>query len=267
MCHDIRIYYLNLTHHAKRRIWGTFFFIIIVGFTVSEIIIISGDEAVTKGEGSCPSIPEYTGEHFTGKPGISVWHAQFQADFNSDIRILKNCPTSGVRVEIGDKLVALSQLKDIDTWDIADCFGNRIFTWQKGAIKTEFDDASTISDASGNIIAYTTWVFHVNAISKIISLNGSTIAVIDSDWDITKKYLGFNHQNNHSSHPANDFRLLYVIAGLKTLPKKDVCYKYFWNVAYVFIIMASLAALVICATFVKFVRRILGPYKLQTEKK
>jgi heme/copper-type cytochrome/quinol oxidase subunit 2 len=231
---------------------GFGFFLILMGFGISEMVIYDNGRAYTAGSEDCPIYPNITSA-VAKKQLSSQWHWTYRFD-EFDGTIQQNCPSQAHDTELwlnGD-LVGRSDGKIFSAKSkvyINDCHGNRIYVTEAGdvwdAIINSFHiEVSFIlwnADMS-RPLAYAKGSSWFNDDFEILDIYGQPVATMHRRLLQIPRRWEFNRINTNA--PGADFRVLAIIAGTHAFSNggsddTDICNSYFYNLAIVLIVVIS----------------------------
>jgi len=231
---------------------------IIVGFGISEIVILTNGKNYVGNSQDCPIFPNAT-SFVAEKKIFSQWHWKYGfVDFDGSIQ--QHCPTieHDVDVYINGHLLGRSDGKIFTTVTLTyinDCHGKTLYAMRTGDAwealingirivvsfelmdptqtdvyayiegKSFFDDSFDIKDTSGNIVSHMDRQYFENPWT----------------WRFTR------YDTNHA---GSDPLVMSIIAGHQSFTddkdSTDACNSYFYDVGYILIAVLGLIFLVAC---------------------
>jgi heme/copper-type cytochrome/quinol oxidase subunit 2 len=259
-------YCLTRTHMRQSHLTilaGAVFILILLGFSISVMVIYSDGRAYTSANSECPVYPNITSA-VAKKQLSSQWHWTYK--FNEfDGRIQQNCPSQmhDTELYVNDDLVARSDGKLFSTKSkvyINDCHGDRIYTMEAGDVWDAIINSFHIevsfllwnADMS-EILGYAKGRSWFNDDFEILNTDGQPVASmhrklfeIPRRWEFHRIVL---------NAPGADFRVLGIIAGTHAFSDgddTDMCNSYFYNLSIVLITIWSVILAIILFVILYF---------------
>ena len=230
--------------------------LIILGFGISEIVILINGQKYVSRSTECAQFPNITS--FTAEKNLwSQWHWTYSfVEFNGKIE--QNCPTTqhDTNVYVDGNLVARSDGKIfsfVTLTYINDCQGDRTFVTRTGDEWEAFINGNRIwvsfllTDATEDeTLAYVSSTSFFDDNIDIKDSNGQVVANMQRQFfEIPWKWK-FTIYN--STHPGADHRVLSLIAGRRSFIGKkdtdtDACNNYFYIVGWLLVAILILITL------------------------
>ena len=235
------------------------FVAILIGFGISEIVILTeGNKYVTYSQ-ECTQFPNITS--FTAEKQIfSQWHWTYKF-LQFDGGIEQKCPTlqHDTNIYVNGNLVARSDgkiLSLVTLTYVKDCHGNTIYVTRTGNAWETMINGNRIwisfqlmTADQDQMLAYVDGTHFFNDDINIKSMDGTIVANLQRKYFEVPRKWQFNIYNQN--HPGADPRVLSLIAGRRSFTGSkdddtDVCNSYFFSVGYTLIAILSVIFIIFC---------------------